>query len=413
MKVAIVANDTRGGIQPYIALGRALQGAGHDVRMVAPSDFSSMFVDAGLPFAALAGGVEEAVRNSGGAAERGTIASVRLSVREMPKRILVWTREALAACEGVDLITGGVGGMVVALSVAEKLGVPFVETHLQPLGFPTDAYPGVLLSGVPRWLGAWGRRMSHHLTEAALWMPFRGLMQSARTKVLGLSGRPTANLGQPVIYAFSRHVVPMPDDPKRERHVVGYWTLPAGATWQPPPALEAFLAQPGPVVSIGFGSMASEDPARVTALVQGAVRDAGVRAVLLSGWGGLKSLPDNNEVLCADALPHDWLFPRVAAVVHHGGAGTTGAALRSGVPAIVVPFAMDQPFWGQRVAAIGAGPTPIPRRKLTQDRLSAALKSTVADEQLHSKAASLGGLIRAEDGLGRTVALLEQVKRIR
>ncbi|MBI4957090.1 MAG: glycosyltransferase family 1 protein [Myxococcales bacterium] len=400
MKIAVVCNDTRGGVQPYVALAAGLRRAGHDVRMVGPGDYAPMFAGAGLPAALLSGSVEDAVKRSGGAAGRGSIASTRLAVRESKRLMNQWTQETLDGCEGVDLLTGGVGGMVVGLSVAEKLGKRFVETHLQPIGAPTDAYPGVLLPGVPRWLGAWGRRLSHRLTELALWMPFRPAMASARAQVLGLTGRPTAADGQPVLYGFSRHVVPLPELGDRVRHATGYWVLPAEA-WSPPPGLEDFVAR-GPVVSIGFGSMASDDPGATTALVLGAVRSAGLRAVLVTAWGGLQALADD-DVFVADSLPYDWLFPRVAAVVHHGGAGTTGLALRAGVPSLVVPFTMDQPFWGSRVAALGAGPTPIAHRRLTQASLAAALRQMVSDEPMRARAAQLGALIRAEDGVAVAV----------
>lgn len=406
MRIAVVCNDTRGGVQPYVALALGLRRAGHDVRAVAPSDLAPLFDEARVPVASLAGSIEAVLRGSN-AAERGAIASMRLAARELPARLHAWTRETLAACEGVDVITGGIGGMVLGLSVAEKLGTPFIEAHLQPVGVPTNAYPGVLLAGVPRWLGGFGRRMSHHLSEAALWMPFQRAMAAARASALGLTGRAPVTTS-PVLYGFSRHVVPLPAQSGRARHVTGYWSLPAAESWLPPPALTAFLNRSGPVVSIGFGSMASADPEAVTALVRGAVRAAGVRAVLLAGWGGLTSVSEGDgeheDVFCADALPHDWLFPRVAAVVHHGGAGTTGAALRAGVPAVVIPFTMDQPFWGARVAALGVGPPPIPRARLTQPLLAVALRHTVADVAMGERAAALGARIAAEDGVAAAVA---------
>jgi sterol 3beta-glucosyltransferase len=404
MRIAVVSMDTRGGIVPYIALGQGLRRAGHEVRMVAPADFAPMFDEAGLALAPLSGNVEEVLRASTGATERGTMASMRFAAREMKPRIHAWTRETLEACEGVDVVTGGVGGMVVGLSVAEKLGKPFIETQVQPVGAPTGAYPGVLVAG-PRWLGSWGFRLGHRLSEMALWMPFRGAMASARKEVLGLTGRPSAADGQPVLYGFSRHVVPVPTLGERERHVTGYWFVPAAPTWSAPPALEAFLAGGGPVVAIGFGSMVSDDPKAATALVLGAVRRAGVRAVLVTGWGGLASHPEADDVFVTESLPYDWLFPRVAAVVHHGGAGTTGLALQAGVPAIVVPFTVDQPFWGSRVAALGVGPTPIPRKRLTQELLADALRRTVADEAMRARAAALGERIRAEDGVAEAVAI--------
>jgi len=404
MRIAVVCNDTRGGIQPYVALALGLRSAGHQVRIVGPGDFAPMFAQAGLPATLLSGSIQEVLARSGGAAEKGSIASTRLAMRESKRIIDQWTKETLEGCAGADVLTGGVGGMVVGLSVAEKLGKPFIEAHLQPIGAPTDAYPGVLLPGVPRWLGGWGRRLSHRLTELALWMPFKPAMAAARARVLGLTGRPTAADGQPVLYGFSRHVVPVPELRDRPRHVTGYWVLPPDAAWSPPPGLEAFLSRPGPVVSIGFGSMVSSDPRATTALVLGAVRSAGVRAVLVTAWGGLEAAATDDDVFAASSLPYDWLFPRVAAVVHHGGAGTTGLGLRAGVPSVVVPFTMDQPFWGSRVAALGAGPAPIPRTRLTQERLAEALRQAVTDEAMRARAAELGALIRAEDGIAAAVA---------
>jgi UDP:flavonoid glycosyltransferase YjiC (YdhE family) len=250
--------------------------------------------------------------------------------------------------------------------------------------------------------------LSHRLTELGIWMPLRGAMQKARREVLGLAGAPGAHLANPVLYGFSRHVVPLPEGGPRPRHVTGYWFLPAAASWVMPPALEAFLAQGGPVVSIGFGSMASKDPAAVTEIVVGAVRDVGIRAVLLSGWGGLDRLGPADQVYVADALPHDRLFPRMAGVVHHGGAGTTGAGVRAGVPSLVVPFGVDQPFWGGRLAALGVGPEPIARKRLTRATLAAGLRSLVEDAGMRARAAELGERVRAEDGVGTAVQLIER-----
>ncbi|MDO9019825.1 MAG: glycosyltransferase [Deltaproteobacteria bacterium] len=407
MRIALVSMDTRGGIQPYVALAAGLRRAGHDAWLVAPSDGAAMAAAAGVPVAPLTGSVEAVLRGSGGAAERGTLSAMRFAGAMIRERVLAWAGEALAACAGAELVTGGVGGMVVALSVAERLGVPFVESHLQPIGAPTSRYPGALFGSTPSWLGPLGRRASHALTEAGVWMPFRGAMRAAREEVLGLRGRPRAADGQPVLYGFSPRVVPVPAGRGRAREVTGYWTEPTPDAWAPPPALEAFLARGGPVVSIGFGSMASGDPAALTALVRGAARDAGVRAVLLAGWGGLAAEGDDGEVLGVEALPHEWLFPRVAAAVHHGGAGTTGAALRAGVPAVVVPFAMDQPFWAGRVAALGVGPAPIARARLTRAALGDALRQAVGNEAMRARAATLGAALRTEDGVGRAVACFE------
>ncbi len=411
MRIAIVCNDTRGGVQPYVALGKGLARAGHEVRAVAPAEFASMFADFGIAMAPLSGGERAAELRATGIAEQGVIAAMRFMRRELPAQINRWTRETLSACEGVDVMTGGIGGMVTGLSVAEKLRVPFVETHLQPIGVPTDAYPGVMLPWWPRWLGSVGLRFSHQLSDRATWLAFRKPMASARAQVLGLAGQPNLVSAPPVLYGFSRHVVPLPTNNERPQNVCGYWSLAASTSWTPPPALEAFLSLKGPIVSIGFGSMTSTKPQEVTDLVLSAVRRAGVRAVMLSGWGGLASLPEADDVLCADSLPHDWLFPRVAGVVHHGGAGTTGAAFSAGVPSLVVPFAADQPFWGARVAVLGVGPSPIPRKKLTVALLAQALRAMIDNQQMRAHAAALGMLIRAEDGVAEAVAHFGRLQR--
>lgn len=244
-------------------------------------------------------------------------------------------------------------------------------------------------------------------------MPIGGGMKRARREVLGLPGSPKAHLANPVLYGFSRHVVPLPVGGPRARHVTGYWFLPGDPGRTLPADLEAFLAAGRPVVSIGFGSMADDDGQMLADLVVAAVRDAGVKAVLLSGWGGLRGLGAADDLYIADALPHDLLFPTVSAVVHHGGAGTTGAGIRAGVPSLVVPFGVDQPFWASRVVALGVGPKPIPRKALTRANLAAGLRAAVEDRAMAGRAAALGEFVRAEDGVAAAVAVIEQFGRAR
>ncbi|HXV92598.1 MAG TPA: glycosyltransferase [Pseudonocardia sp.] len=404
MRIAVLSLDTRGGVQPYAALALGLQRAGHDVRLLASEDFAPGLRARGLDVVALSGDSQATVRASGGVAEMGRLETVRFMREQTARHIGRQVEEIVAGCTDADLMTGGVGGMVVGLPVAEKLGLPFLEAHLQPLGPPTGAYPGVLTPHVPRWLGAPGRRWSHRLSSTSLRVMFGHTVRLARAE-LGLPARPAPRRADlPTLYGYSSHVLPVPPEWGPDRHVTGYWMLPHGDSWSPPPALEAFLAAGPSPVCIGFGSMAGKDPEALTALVTDAVRRAGLRAVLLSGWGGLQDLVgDAGDVLVLDEAPHDWLLPRCVAVVHHGGAGTTGAALAAGVPAIVVPFGVDQPFWGSRVAALGAGPTPIPRRRLTADALADALRATAADRGMRERAAELGTRIRAEDGVARAV----------
>jgi UDP:flavonoid glycosyltransferase YjiC (YdhE family) len=405
MRILLAANDSRGGIQPYLALGVGLRAAGHEVALLAPGDAASMAAPYGITFHALTGSVEEAARAGAGKRPGGGVAAMRHVAREMQGRLETWTREARAAAEGQDLVVGGIGGMLVARAAAELAGIPFVEAHLQPIGASTDRYPGVLYASPPRILGGFGRRLSHRATELALWMPFKRPAAHARRSVLGLDGPFRMQGDGPVLYGFSPAVVPVPDDASRRRIVTGWWFLDAGP-WTPPPELERFLEGARPVVSIGFGSMVGEDPRELTALVIGAVRDAGVRAVLLTGWGALDDVT-GDDIMVTGSVPHDWLFPRVDAVVHHGGSGTTGAGLRAGVPTVVVPFGVDQPFWGSRVHAIGAGPKPLPRRDLSRDGLAAALRQATTDPAMRGAAARIGAVINGEHGVVAAVRAIE------
>ncbi len=181
---------------------------------------------------------------------------------------------------------------------------------------------------------------------------------------------------------------------------------------QPPQALVEFLQAGPPPVYVGFGSMSNSKPEETTRLVLEALAKTHQRGIILSGWGGMHAndLPDS--VFMLESVPFSWLFPRMAAVVHHGGAGTTAAGLRAGVPSIVIPFFADQPFWGRRVAELGVGPTPIPLTKLTVDRLSQAIQTAVSDTAMRQRGAELGAKIQAEDGIANAVAILEKIDRL-
>jgi UDP:flavonoid glycosyltransferase YjiC (YdhE family) len=159
--------------------------------------------------------------------------------------------------------------------------------------------------------------------------------------------------------------------------------------------------------------MGNRNPAETTDLVLQALAKTPQRAILLSGWGGLQKTDFPASVFMIDSIPHAWLFPRVAAVVHHGGASTTAAGLRAGVPSIVIPFLGDQPFWGKRVHHLGVGPAPIPRSKLTVDRLAQAIQEAVTNTAMRQRAAELGSKIQAEDGVANAVKIIQQMEEIR
>ena len=178
--------------------------------------------------------------------------------------------------------------------------------------------------------------------------------------------------------------------------------------WQAPTALIEFLESGPPPVYVGFGNRTDYNPEAMTELVLAALAQTRQRGILLTGQDrqAYDNLPD--EVLKISSIPFDWLFPRVAAVVHHGGAGTMAAALRAGIPSFITPFGADQPFWGQRVANLGVGASPVPGKKLTVETLAAAIRTATSDEAMKARAAALGEKIRAEDGVARAVEVFHR-----
>jgi sterol 3beta-glucosyltransferase len=215
----------------------------------------------------------------------------------------------------------------------------------------------------------------------------------------------------PTVYGLSPAIIPKPAD-WRNTEIVGDWFL-AADDWIPPVDLLGFLASGSPPVYIGFGSMGSRQPEETADLVLQAIDRTGQRAILQAGWGGLSKADVPANILMVNSVPHTWLFPRMAAVVHHGGAGTTAAGLRAGIPSIVIPFFGDQPFWGQRVADLGVGTAPIPRKQLTVERLAQAIHRAVTDPLMRQQAADLGATIQAEDGIDRVVEIVRDIERQR
>ncbi|MCX6030430.1 MAG: glycosyltransferase [Chloroflexi bacterium] len=418
MRIAMIAPGSRGDVEPYIALGEGLQKAGHVVRLVTHSNFDMLVSSHGLEFWPIAGSVQDIAQSTEmrGRLEGGNFLVVMAQMAKEAERGAVAAAEGgLAACRGMDLVLAGIGGLFVGLALAEKFGLPFLQAYYIPFT-PTRAYPSFLLPKLPSWFGGSLNRLSYHLTRQIMWQGFRSADRLARQGVLGLPAAPfwgpykTDRFHHlPMLYGYSPSVIPPPSDWDSDIHVTGYWFSDPEADWTPPPALVAFLQAGPPPVYVGFGSMSNRKPEATTDLILQALARTQQRAIILSGWSGLHAADVPDSVFMLDAIPFAWLFPRVAAVVHHGGAGTTAYGLRAGVPSVVIPFFGDQPFWGQRIAELGVGPEPIPQRKLTVERLAQAIQVAVTDPTMRQRAAVLGAKIQAEDGVARAVAVVQQI----
>ncbi|GAA3738433.1 glycosyltransferase [Salinactinospora qingdaonensis] len=420
MRVLILTHGTRGDVQPFAALARALDTAGHSVVLGAPARSADLAADYGLDFTALDDGPNHllaepdirAMVENGFRGVRGKLAVPRILVRIRPliDRVLA-DMVRVAESSGADVIVHS--PTMPAQHVAEWLGVPAVPAVLQPTWVPTRAFPCPVLplGWVPSALNR-----ATYLPVRLLHLSMAGVIDKWRRTTLGLGRRRgrhdflRRSDGDPatVLQAFSRHLLPLPLDWPEHVHITGYWFLSA-TEWRPPQRLSDFLAAGPPPVYIGFGSMAGGDPQRTGRAVVEAARRAGKRAVLVAGWGGVAPDDLDDDVLLLEQAPHDWLFPRCSAIVHHGGAGTTAAALAAGRPQVVCPFAADQPFWARRAHAVGVAPAPQPQHQLTTEGLAAAIGRAVTDSDMARRAADLGARVRAEEGAATAVQMLEQV----
>ena len=413
MKIAIVASGTRGDVQPYIALGAGLAQAGHWVRLITTDDFELLAVEAGLDFCSSGASIEAMLQSPEwqGVTDSGNFLTIlRHMNRAMQQHAHVFAAKMPELCAGMDLIVAGAGGIGGAFSVAEHFGIPIVQAYVFPLT-PTSTFASPIAPIDS--LGGLGNRASFHALQQALWQTTRisdvltrRALGMSRTGVAAPFGK-LARTGSPVLYGYSRHVLPRPHDWGAHVQVTGYWFLDPPSTWTPPRDLIDFLQAGSPPVYIGFGSMSNRDPHEAGRLALEALALTGQRGVIASGWGGLAQDDVPDTVYRLTSIPHGWLFPHMAAVVHHGGAGTTAAGLRAGVPSIIIPFMGDQAFWGRQVARLGVGTAPIPRKRLTASALASAIRETLENSAMRSRAADLGARIRAETGVQAAVEQIE------
>lgn len=406
MKVAVATYGTEGDARPLAALCRSLMEAGHEALLLADMATLGAAEALGVPALALAGdirsaltpgqGIDSAVAKGGGL---GATARALAAICE--RNAHDWLETLLAAGEGCDVIMACGPAAFVALSAAERLGVRAVGGGLIPIT-PTSAFPSPFLppGRIPRALNA----ASHRFVNAALWSAFRPAVNAARVRA-GLAPRKRVWSDHPMLYGISPALLAPPADWPANARLLGQWLAPTRA-WTPPRDLEAYLAAGEAPVYVGFGSMSGFDASALLAALAGSLRSR--RVLFNPGWSGLhpSDLPTTFHVV--GDTPHNWLFPQVAAVIHHGGSGTTHSAARAGAPSIVVPFAGDQPFWAARLADVGAAPAPINGRRPSADAFARALDA--ADSKAMREAArALGDRMRAETGVASAVAELERI----
>ena len=420
MRINLLTFGTRGDVQPALALGLGLKRAGLEVQLTAFEEFRSFVEEHGLGYVPLSGNIRELLDQSFGRKMFTGTALFDL-IKVFRKLYSMMFTTVWQVSQGCDLLISNTATSMFVDAVAEKLQIPHIETSVFP-GWPTRAFPsffgpwspslGDQSTGFVGQMKGAINRSSYKPVNWAVSLLLRPNVERCRRDILGLPGKKAKQSGvipAPILAGFSKFVLPRPADWGENVHVTGYWYLDHPG-YEPPPALETFLDAGTPPAYIGFGSMPSENPEQVTDMVIEALAMAGQRGILLTGQGilgrGMEHQSSAKPVYFVESIPHDWLLPRTAAVVHHGGAGTTAAGIRAGVPSILIPVGADQRLWAYRVDALGVGPRPIPRSQLTVEGLSSAIMQAVTDTKMRQRAAKLGEKIRAEDGVGEAVGII-------
>lgn len=398
MRILLTAFGSRGDVQPMLALGLSLRERGHDIVLGGAPNYRVWTEGLGLTFREIGGDFEPWLKAQNTRNPFSILGSLAAYLRnEVP----LCFEQTCAAVDRADLVVTTIH--LAAHSASEAAGVPCRTVLYTPQLLPSRSHPPVAIP--PQNLPGWLNHSLWWVMAQAFDLLFKGPVNRERTK-LGLN--PISHFleharGRNPIVASDAPFASIPADVDDGIVQTGALVMPVSGCLEP--RVEAFLREGTPPVYVGFGSTPDSRPAETARMVSDAVRATGRRAILCGGWAGLAGFELAPEILGIDEAPHAILFPQVAAVVHHGGAGTAGAALRAGVPQVVVAHLGDQFYHGQRVQRLGVGRC-IPRRRLNESRLAAAIHEVLAEPGIKAKARDLADRMRGTDGVGDTVKAL-------
>lgn len=412
MHISILTYGSRGDVQPFLALAVGLQKAGHRVTFAGPRRFNNFAVRLGVPYVSLPGDPEELsiAFNQAGANPFRMVTAMRNHVLGIAPDVI---RQTLQASQNADLLIHSFAFTTGAHSLARHLAIPDISIQTFPIFTPTGQYP---MAAFPN-LGRWGNRFSHWLGTFVFWhagnagfRQIQHLLPESFPRTLSWPfANPNERLRTPLLLAVSPSVLPAAPDLPANISLCGYFFLDEEG-YHPPEALTRFLESGPPPVCVSFGSMVNQRAKQTGQILIEAFAQRQERAIILTGWGGWQADPVPAHIFYIESVPHNWLLPRCKIFIHHGGAGATAAGLRAGIPNIVIPHAADQPFWGSRVQALGAGPAPVPISKLTLPRLLDALTLSASDP-IRTTSRALGQKISTEDGIRTAIRQIESFDR--
>ncbi|MEM6284034.1 MAG: glycosyltransferase [Chloroflexota bacterium] len=419
MHILLLAHGSRGDVQPIMALGRGLQQAGYTVTVASGKNFKQRIERAGFHYAPFSADMQAVLNSPEGLdwiekSSRNPAVGIKfmrdLMDREGPQtnRDLL---EIIESLQQVDAVVSGLTLFPVTEAICEQRGILHVRAMFVPMK-PTR-HPEVSIFPYFPWGPSPLNQLAGYAGAYFLWTVAKDNCNTLREQLglekWGYRDYVRAWNHTPTLYGLSIHATPPADDWPGHNAVTGYWFWDDHEGWTPSPELLAFLQSGPPPVYVGFGSMKKRDPAGTLKIVIDALQQTGQRGIISEGWAkmGGDDLPET--IFTITDVPHTWLFPQMAGVVHHGGAGTTAAGLRAGVPATIVAHMADQPYWGRRTVELGVAPTFIPLHEFTTPRLVAAIQRMVTDSNMKQQATALSKKIQAETGVSNAVAALHKM----
>ncbi|HRJ75740.1 MAG TPA: glycosyltransferase [Anaerolineales bacterium] len=409
MNITILTYGSRGDVQPFLPLSVGLMNRGHNVTLAAPARFKNLVEEYKINFVPLAGDIEELSRklNDSGYNFIKQMNELRNHAIEIGADIF---RQTDITSQNADLIIHTFAHAVGAHTLAREKNIPDLHIQTFPMFTPTGDYPNITM---PNFRNRFLNRLSHIVSKKLFFFSAQIGFEQVRRKAklpkrklfIPFDENPL-HFQTPILCAWSPSILPASTDWSYPQiHVAGYYFFPLNNSYHPPLELDNFLKSGKPPICISFGSMVNKDAKRIDEIIRESLKQTNNRGIILSGWGSVQH-ESTNDLLYIESAPHDWLLPKCKMIIHHGGAGTTSAGLRAGIPNIVVPFTADQPFWGSRVYAVGAGPKPILVKHLSVERLVNAIIQAESDV-IRRRAQVIGQEIRGEDGVGNAIQLIE------